>query len=55
LAYTNPADATAWTVSLVADKTDIVEGETTTLTAFASGAVNGSGLGIVILQLPTSQ
>lgn len=38
----------AWNVSLVADNTDIVEGETATLTAYSTQPLDGSGYEILI-------
>jgi RHS repeat-associated protein len=49
------ATTTAWHVSLVADNTDISEGETTNLTAYASSPVNGSGYAIVVAAFATPQ
>ncbi len=54
-AIATAATSTAWHVSLVADNTDISEGETTNLTAFASSPVNGSGYAIVIAAFATPQ
>ena len=48
VAFMQPAGPTAWSVSLVADNTNIVEGQQATLTAYASAPLDGSGLAIYI-------
>jgi len=47
------ADA-EWSVTLVADNTNISEGESATLTAFASSPVDGSGVDIMIFGISPS-